>query len=400
VTPDGKVSWTGFIYNRLEIAFKLAVVVISPAGEELNESASWQILRSAAQEVIKKLGGKRPLPADAVLKAADSKAADYFRKSEDAYVLISSLSVESLPFKKVRVAGCEITPLSSRKKYPFPPSAQHTGVAAIGDHIKSSRYQLVSVRTSGRNAHEAADKAFRALNLLRGVWSLSVTYGSWTVRIGGVNRDPLGVIRTGPIHTLHHPNGKLVGDFYFYERAATEDRHLFKPNVEWQKIEKNRRWVMNHIRRLPFGNDVEDLIIRYVIALDQTDHDAAFLQMWSILEKITNTVGANYDETIRRTVWLFSDRSLARDFLECARLQRNLLVHAAKSTEEPDQAAYLIKSFVEPHLTHLIQNGFGLSTLEEYGQHLCLPTDLKTLQRNRRWIAKAIRFQIKKASKK
>ncbi len=400
VSPDGKVSWVGFAFQRLTLALKLSSVVICPQGEELNEFDAWGILKDALADVIKSLGGNQPLKTTEVLKVADSKAAAHFRKREAPYILVSSLSVESLPFSRAQIAGCRIEALSSRGKYAYPDTAKSTGIPAIAGHIKSSQYQLVRVQTSGRTALEAVDKAFRALNLLRGLLSLFATYGSWAITFGRIRQEPLGVIHTGPVHTLHHPDGELVGDFYWYERVLREDGKLFKPSGGWGEIEKQRRRAMNQLSRLRFRKDIEELIIRYATALDQTDHDVGFLQMWSILEKLTHTTGANYDETLKRTLWIFSDRPVAKDFLECVRLRRNLLVHAARSSEEPDQASYLIKTFIDPHLVHLMSNIFGVESIEEYGQHLSLPTDLNTLRRNRRWAEKAIRFLHKQTTTK
>lgn len=259
------------------------------------------------------------------------------------------------------------------------------------DRLKSSSNKLVLVKTSGRSVYDAVDRAFYALNLLCGLWSLFSTYGSWSFSFG-TRQEPIGSIHTGPLHSLHRLNGELATDICWYDRASLVDNRLFKPQAGWQKIEGYRRWAMKRFHLLPFRKDVENLIVRYSIAMDQTDIDAAFLQMWSILEKITNTVGANYDETVRKAIWLYDDRQTAREFLECARLRRNLLVHSARSTEMPEQAAFLVESFVDPHLLRLVRNDFGISSLEEYGQHLSLPSDLPTLKREMKWIGKAIRI--------
>lgn len=394
---QGQVSWTGFDVVRLDLAIKLSAAVISPSGEALGEIDAWSIVRPALTEAVKKKGGSHPLEAKEVAQIADRIAGEYFRKPEASYELVSSLSVQSLPFKRARVAGCTIRPLASRRDYAYPDHIDSRGGPVIAKHIQSSRYQPVGVKTRGRSPCAAADRAFRALSLLRGLWSLHATYGSWSMGFGGPRRPPIGVIHTGPIHTLHHPDKALVGDYYWYERAASEDLKLFAPSKGWHKIERFRKWAINRIRILPFGKDIEALIIRYIIALDQSDHDVAFLQMWSILERLTNTVGANYDETVRRAVWPFSDRDLAKNLLDCARLQRNLYVHAAKSAEEPDQVSYLMKSFVDHHLINLIRNDFAVMSLEEYGQYLSLPTDVTTLARNRKWATRAIRFLTSKA---
>jgi hypothetical protein len=320
VTSEGKISHPilSFI-ERYKIALKLAVIVVGPDEEELNEQDTWAIVQSALIEILKKKGGKQPLAANEVLMAADSKAADFYRKDNISYILISDLSVESLPFKRIRVAGCQIEPLYSRCDFPYPKDIRIKVEPVIVKHIDSSEYKYVRVKTKGRSVNEAADRAFRALSILRGLWSLYATYGSWKIKFGGGRRDPIGVIHTGPIYTLHYLDKTLVKDCYWYERLASEDRKLYKSSLGWDKIEKLRRDAMKRIQILPcpFKKDIEDLIIRYIDALDQSDHDVAFLHMWSILEKITNTIGTNYDETIKRTIRLFKKLNLVKNLGDC-----------------------------------------------------------------------------------
>jgi hypothetical protein len=396
VTPKGQVSWQNFSIMRLEVALNFASVVIRPDGEELNETESWTIMRSSLIEAVKKKGGRQPLTSNEVLKTANVEAAKYFRRQKIQYKLVSGLSVETLPFKCIEIGRCRIEALSSRRRYPYPERFR----SDIERRLEHSSNKLVIVSTSGRSIFEAVEEAFRSLKLLRGLWSLFATYGSWTLSFGyGTREDPLGAIQAGPVHTLHQPNGTPVKDIYWYERNLRSGSQLYKPKAGWQKIEKYRRWAMRCLRSLPFRKDVEDLIIRYEIALDQSDHDIAFLQMWSILEKFTNTVGANYDETLRKAIWPYNDRLIAREFLACARLRRNLYVHAARSTEAPDQAAYLIKPFVERHLLRLIRNDFGVTSLEEYGQHLSLSSELDTLLRDKKRIEKALQIVRRRAEK-
>jgi hypothetical protein len=391
VTPDGKLSWQSFAFNRLETAIKFASVVISPDDSELNETDSWAIIRASLFDAIKTKGGKRPLISTEVLKAADFQAAKYFRNQIDNYRLISGLSVETLPFKRIKIAGCQIEALPSRRRYPFPTRMTSEADPDVAPLLEHSNNKLVLVRTSGRTHFDAVDAAFRALNLLRGLWSLFATYGAWSISYGS-RSDPIAVIHAGPVHTLHYPNGKLATEMYWYERDLQRGYKLFTPKAGWKKYERYRRWALARLRRLPYRKDIENLIIRYQIALDQSDLNIAFLQMWSILEKLTDTIGKNYDETLKRAIWPFPDRVISKEILESIRLLRNLYVHAAQSTEAPDQAAYLLKAFVEPHLVALIRNDFGIACLEEYGQHLSLPSDLNTLERDRKRIARALQI--------
>ena len=119
VNSDGSLS-RSFGIERFELALKLASVVICPSGEELNQSDSWGIVRKALLVSIKLAGGKKPLSPSKLLDLAEKNAADYFRKPETPYTLVSNLSVKSLPAKRIEAAGCRIEALSSREKYPYP----------------------------------------------------------------------------------------------------------------------------------------------------------------------------------------------------------------------------------------------------------------------------------------
>jgi hypothetical protein len=178
-----------------------------------------------------------------------------------------------------------------------------------------------------------------------------------------------------------------VNENYFWrDDDPKQDRALFTPSSGWAKIEEFRRRILSQIELLEYSEDISGLLIRYVSALDQTDHDVALLQMWTILEKITGTIGANYDETIKRASWIFTNRLEAKELLECIRIQRNRYVHASRSADEAEEAAYLIKSLIEPHLLKLIENDFNISSLNEYSELVSLPTEKSALQKMKRMI--------------
>jgi hypothetical protein len=398
VTRDGGTGWKDFSFLRYQSPLRSAFVVIDGNDNELNGTDSWKICNSAIDLTIKQTGGGKPIDPSKVISEADKLAADHFRKRVADYVLVSSLSVERFPVARIRLHGCSISPLKTRGvRFPIPAVLQQPLCDDVFDrHLKATKYQLVKVNTAGRTIHEAADKALEALNLLRGLWTLFATYKAWSMNLGGTMRGPIGVIHTGPIHTLHHPDGSVVEDIYWYDSNYVEDQKLFTPKNGWKQIEKNRRWTTSHVRQLTYWEDLAMLVVRYAAALDHDDLDVAFLQMWSVLEKITNTVGGRYDDTIRRATRIFSDRNVARETLGALRLRRNQYVHAARSGGDSDQIVYGVKHFVDPHLLILVRNDYGVQSLEEYGDCLDLTEDVEMLERQRRHLNRALRIAKKR----
>lgn len=395
LNSNGDVCWSGFPIDRLQVALRPAFAVVDPGGVELNETDAWEIIWKTIVALVKS-APEKPLRLIDVLNKANQSAAAFFRTAPRKYVLVTDLSIADLPARSIKVRGCTISSLKERgKKFTLPKLLPlHLHGSVFSKHMKSSKYRLVKISTEGRSEYDAAEGALNSLNLLRSLWSLFATYGSWTRRFGITSKRPLGVVHTGPIYTLHLPDGKpAADDLYWYEPDFTGDEPIFQPPTGWEQLEKHRQWAMKRLAAVEYRPDLEDLLVRYAGALDQPNMDIALLQMWSILEKITDTTGGKYDETIKRTVWpyLDQDRPLAKDMLESLRHRRNQYVHSGKAGQESDQIAYMIKSFVDPHLLRLISNPFNVHSLKEYGELLALPTDVTVLEQRKGMLTQALR---------
>src|SRR5262249_49148174 len=210
-------------------------------------------------------------------------------------------------------------------------------------------------------------------------------------------------VHLGPVHTLHLLDGApATEEMYWYDPQFSQEQKLFKNDSRWVKIEKNRRKAMPRLVTLPYRRDIVSLILRYVEALDQVNPDIGLLEMWSLLERMTDTIGANYDETIKRATWIYVDqeRGLVKEMLESLRNYRNQYVHAARGSEDADQTAHLVKSFVDPHLMRLIFNAFKVKSVDEYGEALSLPTDVAVLEQRFRRLGMALRGKRKAMGKR
>ena len=315
-------------------------------------------------------------------------------------MLLTTLSLANLPRKKCKLGGGVVSGPRARTTYEVPRALVVRREVGEFPAEAASKYHRVTVATQGRSASEAVDKALDGVNLLRGLWTLFATFGAKTFHLGSSKDEPIGVIHVGPVHTLHRPDGSRAADVFWYEPDHTGERKLFVPKKGWGEIDGHRRWALGRMSRLRFGDELQQLIRRYARALDHANLDVAFLQMWSILEKITDTIGAKYDETIERTAWVYDDRDAAKELLHHLRILRNQYVHAAVSGEQRDQAVYMIKSFVDPHLLRLIRNDFRVESIKEYGSFLSGPTDLQRLMKIRTATSRQIRFQKARADGK
>jgi hypothetical protein len=392
VLQGEQIAWKGWHVEH--DALLSSFVVLDNEGAELNHQDANTIVWRALEDVARRSPGK-PLNSTEVLKVADARAAEHLRRPFVQYELVTSLSIKTFPAKRIRIRGSVIRPLKKREpRYPLPKvlrSASHRNLFA--DHFKSTRYQLVRVETKGRTIFEGVGNALNALSLLRAIWSFSATIGRRSIRLGSGKRAPIGVIHTGPLYTLHNRDGSAANDeYYWFDPNYAGDQELFKEDDRWSELEKDRRWAIRRIGNLPYRKELEEVLIRYISALDQPNPNVAFLQLWGTLERITNTVGAQYDETIKRAcrVYVRKDRPLMKEALESLRHYRNRYVHSGDTGHETEQIAFRIKSYVDPHLVRLMNNTFKVQSLQEYGDFLAYPTDLKALEQTRSWSSRAI----------
>jgi hypothetical protein len=393
IGADGNISWQSFSILSLRNVVVGSIAIMASKRLELNSYDSRSIVEAAINTIIKKSGGDIAVePAD-LIREANKEAGKFFRKQDEKYVLVTSLSVRSLPVRTLSIENCKIEPISDRNRYAIPKALQYEAVAKTRkSKVGRKKYQLIRVRTSGQSIQEAAHRALGSLAYLRGLWNLAITYGSWSMSLRSRKEKPLGLIQVGPIHTLHHMDGSPVDDVYWYETQFHEEHDLYSPKQGWSKIEKTRKWAMRRIRKLLYGNELRDLIIRYAGALGSADWDSAFLQMWSILESLTATVGTGYEKTVRRASWPYSNRKRVEELVEYLRRCRNQYVHAARRNDDSQNVAQLLKSIVDQHLISLLHNHFEVCSLEEYGACLEFPRAVDKLQQRQRSLRAVSRF--------
>ncbi len=394
VHPDGSISWPMTNMLEMELAAESSITVLQPDGAELNEMDSNALVDEAIHQLIRLGGGHKPINPKKLLDLVNRNAKSFFNRPMEERLLVTSLSVEKCDAFPIEVFGSQIN-AADRRKFPFPPPLL-ARPSFVSPHVKSTKYAVVSVNTKEITLHQAFDRGMTAINCLRGVWNLLATFCgsgmSWSVV---PQRKWIGEIHVGPVHAFYNADGATLTDWYWYEPDYVEDGKLFKPKKGWHEFEVDRKWIFDKVEASPFKTDLIRLFARYAIALDQSNLDVSFLMLWSLLEKITNTVGANYDETIKRAIWPFSDRAVSQQLLNQMRMRRNQFVHSAVSSSARDQLCYITKSFVDNHLELLVQNPYSVNSLQEYGEFLALPHDTGRLEQLLGWYKRALDMKTK-----
>jgi hypothetical protein len=401
IKDDGSVQWRNLALFRDTPMLSASLMVRGPDGTEAHERDVEEIALAAVKEAVRTSKGKKVPSPEAFLVVMDRLAASFFRQPPRPYVLRTSLSAVKTPFRTVALGGCRIAALKSAVRYRRPTGMEQAiDDSALALHVKNTEYLPIVVRTSGRSVHAGFSTALTSLHLLRGLWTLQSSFRQWSRQFGFMQTKPRTVVHAGPVHTLHHPDGSPATDEFWYEPDFSRDQPLCRPDAGWAALTSFIRNARRLLRNSPFREDIQRLFVRYAQALDRPDEDTAFVNLWGVLESVTNTGRASYDTTIARATWIYANRQEAAEELGFLRMRRNRIVHASASTQDGGSSVHQLKAIVDPHLRHLLVNTFKVGSIQEYASLLDLPANTDSLRLRRRDLNKALRFHRRETKAK
>jgi hypothetical protein len=261
------------------------------------------------------------------------------------------------------------------------------------EHPHWDRYSAVRVAARARSPEQAADSALDALDLLRGIWNLYLNQGvPWRDSFG--RRHPINNIVLGPIHSLHEPSGKLSTDTFWWAADYAGPRRPIRLTPRLEAVREFERTIRRYLSRSRYRQDIEASIRRYTRALDSPHWNAAFVQLWGLLEHLTDTSKMAYENTIRRALFLYhkDDRDYNRQILRHLMHYRNRVVHSGYETDEIELLLYQLKRYVERVLLYHVFATPAFPSRKDTAQFMQLPAELPELRRQIRMMQRALRY--------
>jgi hypothetical protein len=354
---------------------------------EIPESEKSVIVNKAVESVAK----KGQITAKAILGAVSREENAYLSKPKQNYVVATNISIRYFEeLKRATIHGCPLT--FSRylpKQFNRKPIMEYWKRLKIVDNPTTYTYVRISVKA--REEHSAFATAIDALDLLRGIWNLYFNR-SMGMRFSMGRTQLINRITLGPLHTLHWPKGSLATTeviWYEPDYIGPNDQHI---SGQWEKLHKFEQAVRKRLTKHRYKSEVEDVIRRYTRALDHRDMHVSFIELWSVLERMTSTLRAEYDTTIKRTVFLYKDRDLHKQVLQHLRNFRNANVHAGHRTGKIETLIFQLKRYVEGLLIFHLVNELRFSSMEEASRFFDIDVDTSVLKEKVKALNKAIKF--------
>ena len=315
----------------------------------------------------------RPVTAESLLKQCSKLEQEYLSLPTKPFRLLTEVSIWwTIDVPRTTVGKTTITfnPKTVRgfgeRSRLFNDSRTTVGFV-LPDH-----YKRLSALVSARTPYEAAEKALNGIDLVRASWNLSLNRGK-TWRHSGGRPSPINDIRLSPFHTVHDSTGALATETYWYDPGYAKPASLYSDKPRFSRLQEFARNLRTRLAQMPYRQDIESALLRYVRALDSADLNDAFLRLWSLLEYLTDSGHDPYKVATRRAAFMFHDRERAQLVLTHLTQHRNRFVHAGSDSDEIESLVFLLKRHVDSLLLFHLGNSFGFTTRGEAARFMDLP---------------------------
>ena len=308
------------------------------------------------------------------------------------YKMVTSISINySKYFKPIRSTNFAVY-FYSKTPSKFDQSEIIKQLKYSNRIIKPLENSSVIVTTEGRSVYEAVEKAISFFELIRGIWNFYNNRFTYRRIVSG-KQIPVNTILLGPFHTLHEPEGKLAITDYWYEILHSNETKAVSIAKNFPFIKEQEKIVRKRLENINYGAELKKVFIRYTNALDIIDFSTSIVNLWGILEYLTNTTDGRYDKTISRTAFLYHEHKFVKQILENLRVVRNKIVHTSSRDDTSELLVYQLKEIVENMILFHLFNPYKFSSVEEVGNFLDLPKNSNALRKKYKIITAGLKFK-------
>jgi hypothetical protein len=323
--------------------------------------------------------------ADRFLSLLAKRQAQYLAQPEYEFILVAALSVACarLLFGRRHLASAHII-TSQEVPRAYQPPALAENVEGSPQPYYPTSYLKARVHVRARSSAEADEKGFFALDALRGIWGFALGSNSIALPPHASSQQSPNAISLGPRYALYRLETKPILALH---GSFEPPLPAFVPSEakDLAETRASERWARRRLQSLKVPDYRERILqsfARYARAVDYLEPAGAVMSLWSMIENLTGTENARYDETIRRAASLFRHRAAVRTLLENLRFHRNDIVHRGRDTdlEEMGLIAHA-RAVVEVLFNFHLKKGVLFSSFQEACEFLHLPQDRNVLRR-------------------
>jgi len=330
---EGKVSYDAFRIYELES--------IIESHTKFPENLSNQSKQSIIQKTIRRLAISG-FDDKEFKKILNEEVKIHFNKKEQHFYLLTSLSINYLPFRKIKINNSEIS--IKGKHYPKNFNKYRNELLNKNrENILEDNFIKVIVKTKGKNYIDVFKESLKDLDVFRAILNLLIN-PSMQINFGS-DEKPINRVRLGKFLTMHLENGNTVNERnYWWEPNYNDKIWELKPEKK-DYIRNSINWYIKRINlsNKKFNQSICYSLGLYVNAFDEPNKQSCFLKVWTSLETL---LASHQNETIiKRCLTVYDDNSkpMQRQILEALKNYRNDFVHEGIEASKENLSTYCHK---------------------------------------------------------
>ena len=263
-------------------------------------------------------------------------------------------------------------------------------VPTVIEQVEELPWAVCSIRSI--NMVDAFERAEYAITKELGLYSIVTSRKK--EQLSSLAERPINTMLLAPHMTVHNPSGTISNNIFWYNRW---DLYLNQPGRTQDEITRIRGKfdrLRRKIRRLPWRDKAEQVLIRYYNAFAHFDLEKSFLDGWKLLEFIGGDEGTKGDTLIKRAAFLSSNPTLSKEIGMHLRHRRNLISHGRSINDASNETlAFQMKSFVGPLLETFLTNPFSFQKGKDLWDFCDLPVDKTERDKQAKLLATAQKFR-------
>lgn len=314
------------------------------------------------------------------LKLLNDEYDNYYRsKKTTKFYLLTTLSVESLPFTELKLND-KVT-ISFHDQFP---EKFQTSRATLYDKINSktegNEWLKVVISIQERDYRDAFEKAYFELETLRALLCLqTISHTIYSSIPSTINK-----IMLGDFCTMHNDEGNCCNENVYWYELIERNIDLFKIQKEdFENIGKStKNWLEQlHQCKPSHSKTIKTALNQYVSAFDLVNKESCFLKAWTVLENLLDS--HQYDQIVKRCTIGYKNPEYPKLGIELLKTFRNELVHEVKSSNVDDseilEYCYILEKFIYQHFIGNLSYAGKFASISDYAKYLDYLVDKEKL---------------------
>lgn len=271
----------------------------------------------------------------------------YFKRPNKSFTVLTSLSIDYLPLRKVKINDSEIRIVGKK----FPEKFKNSREKLYDHHFhrkEENNFLKLIVTVKDKHSLDAFDQANYDLNVFRGILCL-IMNSSKELAFQVNNTRPINKVKFGYFHSLHlTESGDTANKItYWTDKDFPKYPTIFNKQKK-DSLQKNiKNWIKKFNSCAPKHREkLSEVLNLYVEAFDEPDKHNCFIKGWTALESLLGTF--ENDLIIKRcsSIYKIGDRPYQIEILKSLRNRRNLLVHENDTKMNAVVNCYHIQQFI------------------------------------------------------